>query len=77
MVQEKNATVDPQELDKPELYGFRWGPAVVFRSSQYHMGSGRLTRVVEILSDEGLSVEIHVSSTGKSIRVFREGEELK
>jgi hypothetical protein len=68
--------VDPVDVDKPELYGFRWGPTVVFRERTYEMGSHRTTRVVVVQPDQGPPIEIHVSSTGKSVRVFREGREL-
>lgn len=68
--------VAPEEIDSPELYGFRWGPAVVYRDHQYEMGSHRTTRVVKIQPDEGSELEVHISSTGKSIRVFRNGKEL-
>lgn len=65
-----------------EYYGFRWGSAVVERSGEYRMGklkdgSRRMTKVISVIPDHAAAVEVHVSSSGKSVRVFRNGQELR
>ena len=52
-------------------YGFRWGPLDVARLAEFQ-GS----HCIEVSSDFG-SVEVYVSKAGRSIRVFRNGKELK
>ena len=52
-------------------FGFRWGPLDATRMTEYK-GSHWL----EVSTDFG-AVEIYVSKTGRSIRVFKGGQELK
>lgn len=52
-------------------YGFRWGQLDVVRLIEY-----RGNRALAIRTDFG-EVEVYVSPTGRSIRVMREGVELK
>ena len=68
--------ISPEEMDEASLYGFRWGSAVVERTSEYRMGTDRITKVIRVIPDQTDPIEIHVSSTGKSVRVFRKGKEL-
>ena len=72
--------VDPTDLDTEELYGFRWGAAVVERTDEYRMGKAkegrRMTKIFTIRPDKSQPIEIHVSSSGSSVRVFRDGREL-
>lgn len=52
--------------------GFAWGPMEVKRSYVFR-GSG----VLLVTTDTGEQVEIQVSRTGKSLRVFRDGKEMR
>lgn len=49
------------------LFGFIWGPVRVTRISSFPRG-----HVVDVNG-----VEIYVSAKGRSVRVFRDGKELK
>lgn len=53
-----------------QSYGFAWGPVVVRRLA--HFTRGR--RESYVVSVNGL--DIYVSRTGRSVRVFRDGREL-
>jgi hypothetical protein len=50
-------------------YGFEWGPMTVTRYAQMPNGS----RVVGIEVDGKRVLEVYVSATGRSVRVFRKG----
>jgi hypothetical protein len=52
-------------------YGFRWGQLDVVRHMEY-----RGVKNLGVETDH-TSVEIYVSKGGRSIRVFRDGKELK
>lgn len=76
----RSGGVTPEELIDPvefgeDLYGFRWGPVVVERTAEYRMGKAkegrRMTKILTVYPDKGPPVELHVSSSGSSIRVFR------
>jgi hypothetical protein len=54
-------------------HGFRFGAAEVRRS--YSMDDGRV--VVSVTPDQGQPLDIYISPTGRSVRVFRKGVELK
>lgn len=54
-----------------DQYGFRWGQLDVVRLAEF-----KGTRALSIRSDFG-SIEVYVSPTGRSIRVWRDGDELK
>ncbi len=56
-------------------FGFTWGPMEVSRTALLEVGD-RASRVVTVKSEHG-SVDVYVSRTGRSIRVFRDGKELK
>ena len=58
-------------------YGFKWGPAEVSLLAHFRKGEKRETRVFRVETDAGQKIEIYVSRTGRSLRVFRDGEELK
>jgi len=49
-------------------YGFTWGPVTVQRTAVMPQGH-------HVLTVNGL--DIYVSPTGRSVRVFRDGKELK
>jgi hypothetical protein len=53
-------------------YGFAWGPLEVTRMSVF-----RDTGVVRVSTETGAKINIYVSKTGRSLRVFRDGKELK
>lgn len=53
---------------KNTQFGFNWGPVRVTRLAT-------LPRGAHIVDVNG--VEIYVSKTGRSVRVFRDGKELK
>jgi hypothetical protein len=50
-------------------YGFVWGPMEVTRLAEF---DGRV--VVQIATTTGQMVEVHVSPTGRSLRVFKPGK---
>lgn len=52
-------------------YGFRWGPLDVTRITEY-----RGSHALEIATDH-TSVEVYVSKGGHSIRVYKNGKEMK
>lgn len=59
-------------------FGFTWGPVKVSRWASFPRGRGKLCRVIGITGAGGHELTIHVSPTGRSIRVFRKGHgELK
>lgn len=53
-------------------YGFRWGPIEVIRCTEI---DGAVALRVETFGGEG--IEVYSSPKGKSLRVFRDGKELK
>lgn len=55
-----------------ELHGFTWGPCNVTRTMEI---DGRV--VLTITTDTGQSLDVYVSRTGRSVRVFKNGQELK
>ena len=54
------------------LFGFRWGPMDVVRMSVLP-GDRRVLGV----KTSSVDLEVYVSATGRSVRVFRNGIELK
>lgn len=63
-----------EETDEltPTRHGFRFGGALVEA-----LASFRGTTITRITPDVGSFIEIYVSPTGRSARVFRNGKELK
>jgi hypothetical protein len=55
-------------------YGFVWGPATVTRLSTIPSGKGEL--YVLGVDSEHHAVQVSVSRTGRSVRVWRDGKEL-
>lgn len=55
----------------PTPFGFQWGPALVERRMER---DGRIC--LGIRTDTGREVHVYVSRTGRSIRVFENGQEL-
>jgi hypothetical protein len=49
-------------------YGFAWGPVYVQRTTEI---DGRV--VLTVTTDTGQSIDIYVSRTGRSLRVFKKG----
>lgn len=58
-----------------DRYGFRWGPVVISRWASFQRPNGHC-RVLGIRPDRGPALEVYVSPTGRSVRVFRDGKEL-
>ena len=70
-----------QDVWEQTEFGVRWGPLEVERMTTIDKGpkNGGYTRVVRITAGErhnDKDLEIHVSETGRSLRVFRGGKEL-
>lgn len=53
-------------------FGFDWGPVEVERVAHFEPRKGREAFVVRVND-----LDICVSKTGRSVRVFRDGKELK
>jgi hypothetical protein len=64
------ATPDPDE----ERYGFRWGPMVVKRMATLPRRTGE-DHVLRVATDAGKHIDVYVSPTGRSLRVFSDGKE--
>lgn len=58
-------------LGNANMFGFRWDQVDVIRKGE--LPEGRKVLSIETEFDD---LEIYISKTGRSIRVFREGEEL-
>ena len=58
-------------------YGFRWGPVRVERFASFPRDGDKISRCIGITSDTGQVLHVYVSPTGRSVRVFRGGRELK
>lgn len=58
-------------------YGFTWGPATVMRIAHFKPRKDRETYCIQVSTEAGVSVDIYVSRTGRSLRVFRNGEEMR
>ena len=57
-------------------YGFEWGPMQVTRTMSFR-GSHVVTIAPTGKPESGQALDIYVSATGRSIRVFRGNKELK
>jgi hypothetical protein len=55
----------------PTPYGFKWGPALVERRMEFE---GRVC--IGVITETGRRVDVYVSRTGRSVRVFENGQEL-
>jgi hypothetical protein len=55
----------------PTPFGFQWGPALVERRMER---DGRIC--LGIRTDTGREIHVYVSRTGRSVRVFENGQEL-
>lgn len=53
-------------------YGFKWGPVEVTRIAHFAPRKDRESYCLEVND-----LNIYVSKTGRSVRVFRDGKELK
>lgn len=65
-------TEDLAPLD-PLRFGFRFGAANVWRCAE--LPDGRV--LLKVTPDAGEELSIYISRTGRSVRVFRRGVELK
>lgn len=58
-------------------YGFTWGPMEVSRRSSMTRRAGEgLSRALGVKTPYH-DLDVYVSPTGRSVRVFRDGKELK
>lgn len=53
-------------------FGFEWGPVVVERLAHFRPRKNREAFILRVND-----LEVYVSKTGRSVRVFRGGKELK
>jgi hypothetical protein len=63
--------------DTDTQYGFTWGPLEVTRLAHFKPRGDRESYVVRVATETGKHVDIYVSRTGRSLRVFDSGKELK
>lgn len=63
--------------DQDTEFGFKWGPALVQRLTIFRSGEKSEARIIQIKTDAGREIEVYVSKTGRSLRVWRDGKELK
>jgi len=74
--------LDSPGIEYPEsgdsIYGFKWGQVVVERMASFmpRVGSPCSRKMLRVRTDS-TAVEIYVSPGGRSIRVFKDGKELK
>lgn len=64
-------------MSDEDRYGFRWGPLIVQRTASLHRGKQGEWRVLTLKTDAGRTLDVYVSPTGRSVRVFDRGEELR
>lgn len=57
---------------EPTDYGFEWGGATVTRMADFDG-----TVVIEVAGNDNNKVAVYVSPTGRSVRVFKGGKEMK
>ena len=62
------------ESVEPTAYGFTWGPIEVQRTAEFERGG--TYRCIGLLIDGKRALDIYVSPTGRSVRVFKKGKEL-
>jgi hypothetical protein len=65
-------------MDALSEFGFTWGPAEVERTATFERRRGKTWRVLRVYVRDHPSqeLEIYISPTGRSVRVFRRGKEL-
>ena len=59
-------------IPQTTTYGFDWGPVMVERIGHFKPREGRESFILRVND-----LEVYVSGTGRSVRVFRKGRELK
>lgn len=50
-------------------FGFGWGPAEITRCASIKRSNG-LYRIVNVSTEAGASLNVYISPTGRSLRVF-------
>lgn len=60
----------------PNKYGFEWGPVTVTRLASFSPKAGRGRYYMVEVRSVHHTLTIHVSPTGRSVRVFKGGKEL-
>ncbi|PBI96963.1 hypothetical protein BKP42_36230 [Rhodococcus erythropolis] len=61
---------------EPTRFGFKWGPLEVERTSTFH-GSHVLTIAPKGKRKSKQAITVYVSKAGQSVRVFKNGKEMK
>ncbi|MES9514107.1 hypothetical protein ACIQYW_14065 [Rhodococcus erythropolis] len=61
---------------EPTRFGFKWGPLEVERTSTFH-GSHVLTIAPNGKRKSKQAITVYVSKAGQSVRVFKNGKEMK
>jgi hypothetical protein len=56
-------------------YGFRWGPLEVMRLAEFPRAKDKTCYVLGIRTDAGTYIDVYVSDTGRSIRVYSDSHE--
>lgn len=82
-VQTGASVISDWDIDGDTQYGFKWGPVAVERLAEFPRSGGQC-KVMGLYRVKGPTradmeqvLEIYVSPTGRSVRVFRNGKELK
>jgi hypothetical protein len=57
----------------PTPCGFRFGAAEISRTADLPQGGV----IIQVIPDHGKPLDVYISRTGRSVRVFRGGAELK
>lgn len=63
-------------IPKHHQFGFEWGPINVTRAAHWSPSKGREAFVIRVETSAG-PLDIYASKTGRSLRVFRDGKELR
>lgn len=73
------AYVDTDERNTENDFGFRWGQVLVERLASIHRRKGDRCswKIIRITPDTGKTVEVYISPTGRSIRIYKGHRELK
>lgn len=64
-------------MDEITDYGFRWGPAVVQRNHHATTGAYKGYRSLSVKTDTGQDLQISISPTGRSLRVWLNYKEMR
>lgn len=73
------AYVDTDEQNGVNDFGFRWGQVLVERLASIHRrkDDAHSWKIIRITPDTGKTVEVYISPTGRSIRIYKGHKEMK